>query len=398
MFKRTLTPYLQKIAQQMPIVAILGPRQSGKTTIAKMTWADYHYVSLEDLDHRAHATQDPRGFLQQFQDKPGVIIDEFQNVPTLPSYLQTHVDTHQKNGFFILTGSQNFLVNQAISQSLAGRVAILSLFPLSLPELKINDIVPSSLKALFFTGSYPRVYLEKLSPTTWYRDYTLTYLERDVRSLEKVVDLTIFKKFLQLCAGRVGQLLNISALANDCGISQATAKGWLSILEASYLIFLLQPHFNNFNKRLVKTPKLYFYDTGLTCSLLGIDSADQLTRHFAFGALMENWVIADLHKQRCHTHQTPHLYFWRDNHGDEIDCIMQTALDLTPIEIKSGQTIATDFFKGLNKWNTLADKDPANSFLVYGGDQNQTRSSGTVLGWQSLDEIWTMIDSRNKQR
>lgn len=395
MFQRTLTPHLQKMATLMPIIALLGPRQSGKTTLAREAWPNHNYVSLEDIDNRTYARQDPRGFLQKYGNEYGIIIDEFQHAPELPSYIQTHVDEHKKKGYFILTGSQNFLLNQSISQSLAGRVALFSLFPFSLAELKDNGILPDSMEALFFKGGYPRIYADSLLPAQWYRDYIMTYLERDVRALEHIFDLSTFKRFLQLCAGRIGQLLNVSSLASDCGISQATAKGWLSILESSYIIFLLQPHFNNFNKRLVKMPKLYFYDTGLACSLLGIESEDQILRHFARGALMESWVIAQLYIVRCHTNKLARLYFWRDNHGHEVDCIIETADRLTPIEIKSGQTIGTDFFKGLEYWSNLAGSITEQSMLVYGGEENQPRKQGSVVAWRSVNDIWQMIDLVN---
>ncbi|HVX01090.1 MAG TPA: ATP-binding protein, partial [Candidatus Babeliaceae bacterium] len=370
------------------VVAVLGPRQSGKTTLVRNTFGQHKYISLENLDLREIATHDPRQFLESNRNEHGIILDEFQNVPTLLSYIQTYVDQEKLKGYFILTGSQNFLVNQAISQTLAGRIAILTLLPLSIKELKESHILPG-IDELIFNGCYPRIYGENVLPSVFYPSYTLTYIERDVRQITQVTDLTAFKRFVQLCAGRIGQFLNISSLATDCGISQATAKAWLSLLEASYIIFLLQPHYQNFSKRLIKTPKLYFYDTGLACSLLGLDMASQVSTHYLRGALFESLIISDLYKCFYNTARAPRLYFWRDNHGHEIDCIIEKGQHLMPIEIKASRTIHLDFFKGLQYWLNLAGTDKRDSFVIYGGDNYFTLSNGTIVSWKEIDRIFS---------
>ena len=312
MLKRRLARQVQQLAKKFPVVAITGPRQSGKTTLAKALFSDLPYVSLEDPDTRQYAIQDPRDFLQQYDQ--GAVIDEAQHAPDLFSYLQTHVDKSQENGRFILTGSQNFLLLEKINQSLAGRVAINKLLPLSLHELQTNKIALTTPEESIFRGFYPRLYTDKtLLPTEWYPNYIQTYLERDVRQIKNILDLSQFQLFLKMCASRVGQLLNLSSLANDCGINHNTAKSWIGLLEASYIIFLQRPYYQNFSKRLVKMPKLYFYDTGVACSLLGIREVEQVNTHFAKGALFENLIILELLKHRYNQGLENNLYFWRDN-------------------------------------------------------------------------------------
>src|SRR5579872_6257051 len=279
MFRRKLIESLEKLAGY-PAIAIMGPRQSGKTTLAKLAFPHHTYVSLEDLSMRRLALEDPKGFLAMYKDAHGVILDEFQNVPELLSYLQLAIDQTYKPNYFILTGSQNFLMNQAISQTLAGRIGILTLLPLSIGEMADNNLLSATAEQAIFSGGYPRIYDQKIEPTVWYPDYINTYVERDIRDLKQVTDLSLFRKFVGLCAGRAGQLLNVTSLGNDVGVTGPTARAWLSLLEASYIIFLLQPHHGNFGKRLIKSPKLYFYDTGLACSLLGITSALQLSTHY----------------------------------------------------------------------------------------------------------------------
>lgn len=387
MIKRELTQTLKEAADQFKVVTILGPRQSGKTTLAQMTFKKHRYISLEDLDTRAYAQQDPRGFLEANKNAHGLILDEIQHVPTLLSYIQTYVDREQINGYFILTGSQNFLINEMITQTLAGRMAILTLMPLSISELKHNDLLPSSIETYIYQGSYPQLYAQKTNIPLWYSSYTLSYLERDVHQVTTINELTTFKLFLQMCAGRIGQQLNVTSLANDCGIPFRTVEHWLSLLQASYILFLLQPYYKNYSKRLVKTPKLYFYDSGLACSLLGIESADQVKTHYLKGGLVENVIIADLYKQYYNTARTPHIYFWRDNHGNEVDCIIEKGTMVFPIEMKAGQTISTNYFSGLNWWNEVAENDPAQSLVVYTGKEDQKRSQGNVFSWQTAGDI-----------
>ncbi|OGT67268.1 MAG: AAA family ATPase [Gammaproteobacteria bacterium RIFCSPHIGHO2_12_FULL_45_9] len=383
MIQRHIAAYLLKAATEYPVVALTGPRQSGKTTLVEHLFANKRYVSLEDPDNRAFARQDPRAFLKQYQG--GGIIDEAQYVPDLFSYIQTHVDKSKQPGEFILTGSQNFLLLENISQSLAGRVAIAHLLPLTYTELSGTLTQEMDIFTLLFKGLYPRMYDFSLDPTDWYKNYVTTYLERDVRQIKQVSDLSKFQLFIRLCAGRIGQLLNMASLATDCGIDHATLKAWLSILEASFLIFLLRPHHKNFNKRLVKQPKLYFCDTGLAAYLLGIERPEQLLTHYAKGALFENFVVMELIKKRFNQGKEHQLYFWRDNHGHEIDILLSRGEELIPIEVKSSQTITSDFLKGLGYWQDLTHNQEA--YLVYAGDINQRRTQATCLSWKALSEI-----------
>jgi len=382
--KRILSKQLVKFAQYFPVVAILGPRQSGKTTLAKQTFKNYYYVNLENLDIRDIALSDPRGFLEKFLNEKGVILDEFQHVPQLLSYMQVIVDREKKPGFFILTGSQNFLINQAITQSLAGRVGILTLLPLSIKELKDAKILPYSSQEAIFNGAYPQVCTQRqLEPNLIYPSYIQTYIERDVRSILNISNLSMFKKFMGLCAGRIGQLLNVSSLATDCAISVPTAKSWLSILEASYVIFILRPHHKNFSKRLIKNPKLYFYDTGIACSVLGIESEKDLDNHYLRGNLFENYIISDVLKQYYNNAKIPKAYFWRDSHGHEIDCVLEKADKLYPIEIKSGMTITSGFFVGLNYWQKLTKTEKG--ALVYTGNENFSLKNIAITSWKDFD-------------
>lgn len=380
--KRTETATLLKRIQGFPVVALTGPRQSGKTTLVKTLFQEKPYVSLEDLDTRAFAQGDPRGFLAQYPD--GAVLDEVQRVPDLFSYLQTRVDADGRMGLFILTGSQQFGLLSHITQSLAGRVSLLTLLPFSLEELQAAHQAPASLDTLLFKGMYPPVYDRNLEPEVWYEDYLATYIERDVRSLLNVKDMLTFQRFVQLCAGYTGQLINLAAMANDCGISQPTAQAWLSVLEASYLLYLLKPHHENFNKRLVKMPKLYFYDTGLACRLMGIQTEKQLAVHRSRGALFETWVAGELLKQRLHRGRPRNLFFWRDKTGNEIDILIDEGDKLDPVEIKSGQTVTPDFFKGLSRWLDKADKQAGQPWLIYGGSQQQTRQGIRIIPWQEI--------------
>jgi len=386
MFNRIISNKIKALAAQYPILAVTGPRQSGKTTLLQALFAHLDYVSLEDIDTREFAENDPRGFLATYSK--GVILDEVQRVPTLFSYLQTHVDANKKPGEFILSGSQNFLLLENISQSLAGRVALLKLLPLSLEELKLAQYPLPKLEELIFKGFYPRIYHKNINPTDWYANYIQTYIERDVRLIKNITDLSTFQRFLKMCANRCGQLLNLSSLATDCGITHNTAKSWLSILEASFIIFLLQPYHHNFNKRLVKTPKLYFYDTGLACALLNITEPQQLTTHYLRGGLFETFIFAELYKHFFNQGKVPNLYFWRDQSGHEIDCIIEEANKLIALEIKSAKTIASDFFAGLEYWQSLVNNKNIESHLIYGGDILQKRSDTQVVPWQKLDYLF----------
>ena len=317
MIERALKTRLLAMSSKYPVVTLTGPRQSGKSTLLKSLFADYQYVSLEDPDMRLLVQNDPRNFIKTYNDK--TIIDEVQRTPELFSYLQTHIDKHNKEGMYLLAGSHNFLLMQSIGQSLAGRTAILKLLPFSHHEMKSSGILPNSVNEEILKGSYPRIYDKDIPPTDFFPFYIQTFVERDVRLLKNIGDLSKFIRFIKLCAGRIGQLLNFSSLANDCGISVSTATEWASLLEASYIIHLLKPDHRNFSKRLIKTPKLYFYDTGLACSLLEIKSETQLNTHYLRGSLFENLVINEFIKNSFNKGEEPLLTFWRDKTGNEVD-------------------------------------------------------------------------------
>ena len=384
MIPRAATKTLQHLAQGYPILAITGPRQSGKTTLAKATFAEKRYISLEDPDERLFATEDPRGFLARFPD--GAILDEAQHCPALFSYLQTLVDNKQQMGQFVLTGSQQFGLMSNISQTLAGRVGLVQVLPFSLSELQHAGIAVNQLDELLCRGLYPPLYDRDLDPAHWFSNYVMTYVERDVRQLIEVQNLSLFQRFLKMCAARIGQLLNLSSLANDCGVSHTTARKWLSVLEAGYIVFLLQPHHQNFGKRLVKTPKLYFHDTGLAAFLLGIRDPEHLSIHASRGAMFENFVISELLKHRFNAGLSANLYFWRNNIGDEIDVIIEQGSKLQPVEIKSGQTIAPQFLSGLNKWMGIAGESALPPQLIYGGTESMTRNGVHILSWRAINQ------------
>lgn len=370
MLKRIASRLLLEKAAHYPVLAITGPRQSGKSTLAKYLFSTKPYCSLEDIDHRQFAQDDPRRFLAQFPE--GAILDEVQHCPNLFSYIQTLVDEKHQMGMFILTSSQQFGFMEKITQSLAGRAGFVQLLPFSLSELHAGHCLPSSIEQLLFTGCYPPIYDRKITPTMWLGDYILAYLERDVRQLINVQNLGTFRRFLQMCAARTGQLLNLSNLASDCGITHNTAKSWISVLEASYILFLMPPHHKNFNKRLIKSPKLYFYDTGLACALLGIQHEKQLITHPIRGALFETWVVSELIKAKYNYGLTANLYFWRDRQQHEVDILIEQGSHIIPVEIKSGQTIASDYFSDLNYWLALSG-EKKQAWLVYAGDQKQKR-------------------------
>lgn len=384
MIPRAASQTLQQLAQGYPIVAITGPRQSGKTTLAKATFAEKRYISLEDPDERLFATEDPRGFLARFPD--GAILDEAQHCPELFSYLQTLVDNKRQMGQFVLTGSQQFGLMSNISQTLAGRVGLVQVLPFSLSELQQFGMTIDKLDEMLYRGLYPPLYDRELNPAQWFSNYVMTYVERDVRQLIEVQNLSLFQRFLKMCAARTGQLLNLSSLANDCGISHTTARKWLSVLEAGYIIYLLQPHHQNFGKRLVKTPKLYFHDTGLAAFLLGIRDPEHLSIHASRGELFENFVISELIKKRFNAGLSSNLYFWRNNIGDEIDVIIEQGNKLQAIEIKSAQTFSSHFMSGLNKWMAIAGESALPPQLIYGGAESMLRSGVQVKSWLAVNQ------------
>jgi len=383
MIERSASTTLKRLATWYPAVALTGPRQAGKTTLARNVFPDKPYRSLEDPDQREFALSDPRGFLAQFPD--GAILDEVQRTPELFSYLQTRMDADRRMGLFILTGSQQFSLDQHIAQSLAGRVGYQHLLPFSLGELR--DAFPTKdVESMLVRGFYPPVFDREILPHIWYADYVATYIERDLRQLINVRDLAAFQRFLRMCAARSGQLLNLSALAADCGITHNTAKNWISILEASYLVVLLQPWHRNLGKRLVKTPKLYFLDAGLAAWLAGVRQPEDLKLGAMRGPLFETWLVSELTKHLCNHALPNRLYFWRDSTGNEVDLLVEKGPDRAyPIECKAGQTVAGDWFKTLQSFCTAAGI--AESALVYGGNENQSRSNTHVYGWQSIDDL-----------
>lgn len=369
-------------AKKYPILALTGPRQSGKTTFLKTQFPNYSYVNLENTDIRKFAIEDPNGFLKEL-DEP-VILDEVQRVPGLFSYLQTKVDEDKTMGQFILSGSQNFHLMHRISQSLSGRVALFKLLPFDLKEMESAGWLSNDYAVNLQKGFYPAIYDRGIPSRVFYSNYVQTYVERDLSELIKVKDLSVFRKFITLCAGRAGQLLNLNSMANDCGISQPTAKSWLSALETSYIVYQLQPYFANFNKRITKSTKLYFYDTGLLCHLLKIKDAEGVKLSSDKGRLFENFVVTEYIKQNYHQNLMQDFWFWRDADGHEIDLIRQDSEKLNLIEIKATETIMPDMFKGFQYFEKLKPELVESKTLVHTGLFNQTRSAGTVQSWKGI--------------
>ena len=385
MIPRAAAPTLERLAKGFPVVVLTGPRQSGKTTLAKSVFSGKAYVSLENPDEREFAMQDPKRFLQRFSN--GAVLDEVQRCPELLSWLQGWVDARGIMGDFVLTGSAQFDLIAGITQTLAGRVGRVELLPLSAAELVAAHQAPPDLHAALFQGAYPALYARDVAPQDWFANYIATYLERDVRQLLAVRDLGQFQTFVKMCAARTGQLLNLTSLGADCGISSVTAKQWLSVLESSYIVTLLQPHHRNYGKRLVKAPKLYFCDVGLATWLLGIRDAATLETHAARGALFETYVITELLKRRFNAGQPSDLYFWRDSTGKEVDVLIETAQGLHAVEIKSGSTFTSDWTSSLKKWNQFAGDEVIQASLIYGGTASYARDGVQVWGWQDMDKI-----------
>jgi len=381
MFRRQASEYLLRLAHQFKAVAVVGPRQSGKTTLVREVFASKPYATLESPDTRSFAVSDPRGFLAQFPN--GAVLDEAQRAPELFSYLQEVLDGSDTRGRFILTGSNHFLLQENISQSLAGRIAYLNLLPFTLNELPPGTF--NDPDQWLLNGGYPPLFDERTDRDTWFANYIRTYVERDVRLIRNITDLHAFERFLRLCAGRVGQLLNMSNLAIEAGVDGKTIAGWLSVLESSFIIHLLRPHHVNFNKRVVKMPKLYFVDTGLACALLGIRDVRTLAVHPFRGALFENAVISELRKVAGHQGRLTAFHFWRDSKGFEVDLLLEDGGRLTPLEIKSGRTVQPDLFSGLAHWSTLSNTP--GGVLIHAGEQRQLRSDGVqVLPWHAALE------------
>lgn len=386
LINRVLKGKIQSLAKKFPVVSITGPRQSGKTTLVKMCFPDYDYVNLELPHHRIFATQDPEAFLQNY--KRGLILDEAQYVPELFSYIQDKVDVSGETGKYILTGSQNFLLLERITQSLAGRVAILHLLPFATEELKHSIYHSDNINEILFKGSYPPLHHRQINPVDFYQSYVQSYIERDVRNILNVSNLSMFRTFMGMVAGRMGQILNMASLSNDIGVDVKTIKSWLSVLETSFIVYLIKPHYKNFSKRLIKSPKLYFYDTGLACSLLGIRNHNEIETHPLKGAMFENYIFSEISKHFFNRGIKPELFYWRDNTGNEIDCIVQDGVTNKIIEIKSAQTINSSFFKGIRYYQKLSGIDTNYCYLIYGGNETRPQSIAKVLSWKDLDQLF----------
>lgn len=384
MIQREAQYKLAQLGDTFKAIAVIGPRQSGKTTLVKVTFPEKPYLSLENPDTRNFAMEDPRGFLQNLPN--GAILDEVQRTPLLFSYLQEILDNSNQKGLFILTGSNNFLLQESISQSLAGRVGYLNLLPFSVKELLLENLLPETDEEVMVNGFYPPIYDQRISSLDWVPNYIKTYIERDVRQIKNVSDLLIFEKFMSVLAGRTSQELNLTSISNEVGVDLKTVQSWIGILESSFIIYLLKPHFQNYNKTIVKRPKVYFYDTGLVCSFLRISNVSQLENHPLKGAIFETMVVIEMVKKYTNQGINPPLFYWRDKTGHEIDLIVDKGNLLTPIEIKSSKTINSDFFKNLKYWNHLSKMNKA--VLIYSGIQEQNRSDGTLItNWKNISNL-----------
>ena len=381
--ERTIKTKLLQLLKSFPAVTLTGCRQCGKSTLLKHLLPDYTYISLEDLDLRQIAKEDPRHFISIYPQK--IIIDEIQQVPELLSYLQTHIDSVNESGMYVLTGSHNLLLMQSISQSLAGRTALLSLAPFSVSELRSENLLPQTTNEMLFKGNFPRIYDKQIESTDFYPSYIKTYIDRDVRILRNITDYSAFTRFLKLCAGRCSQILNISALAEDAGITRKTAEAWISVLEASYIIYMLKPFYKNFGKRIIKNPKMYFYDTGLVSSLLGITNSEQIETFYMRGALFENFVVSELLKRRLFAGKSDELYFWRDSNGVEIDVIEEDNLELKAYEIKASETMNSAFFTNIRKVKEIAGIKAENTAVIYSGKSlSATKECGAYICWKEI--------------
>ena len=386
---RTLSGEILEMAEVYPVVTLIGPRQSGKTTLARALFPDKPYISLENPDEQRFATEDPRGFLARFPE--GAVLDEIQRQPSLLSYIQGIVDNKKENGVFILTGSHQLNLQQSVTQSLAGRTAVLTLLPFSLEELE-SALSPQEINYYLYHGMYPKIYQDKITPTKYYRDYVHTYIERDVRQMLNIKDLNLFQNFLKLCAGRVGQIFNSHNMSNELAVSHHTIQSWISILEASFVVFRLSPYFENFGKRIIKSPKLYFTDVGVATYLLDIHKEEQIARDPLRGGLVENFIISECIKYQLNRGSPSTAYYFRDSNGNEIDCIIKVGNQLVPIEIKSSKTFNVDFLKGLKFFKSLVQDRMPSGFLIYSGDQEQSIDNLDIKNFHHIKEVFLKIN------
>ncbi len=381
MIYRQLTNQIKAAQGKYPVVTVTGPRQGGKTTLIKSLFPDMPYFSMETPDIREQVSENPRELFARYGHR--MVLDEVQRTPEVLSYIQTIVDEDQ-DAFFVLSGSHNMLMMENVSQTLAGRTIIFYLLPFSLAELQSAGTLPEKFEELLFKGAYPRLYDKGLDPVGFYQSYIETYVQRDVRLIKNVGNLNLFSRFLSVCAGHIGQIVNYSNLANQVGISVSTAQSWLSILETSFIVYQLNPYFRNFNKRIVKSPKLYFYDTGLACALLRITSREALENYYQKGSLFENFVINEISKNYFNQGFRPPIYYWRDSTGREIDLVLDLGGRLWPIEVKSGRTFHADFFKNIEWWSGVADIPLENGTAIYGGDDDWETAQGNLVSWRNL--------------
>lgn len=394
MIKRLITPQIDRLKKVFPVIVVTGPRQSGKTTLIKEIFPNYHYFNLENPETLSIVENDPAGFINANTQK--IIIDEVQRVPQLLSYIQAVVDEQKIMGNFILSGSENLLLSKKINQSLAGRAAYVNLLPLSIEELKGYKRTTDKVFKQVFTGLYPAIYDKGIKPIDYYDQYIATYVERDLKQISNITNLSLFRKFLALLAGRIGQLVNLSSLANDVGVAVNTIEGWISILEATYLVFRLQPYYENYGKRHIKSPKIYFTDTGLACRLLGLTTPTEVSKHYLVGGLFENFVIVELKKYILNHSKSAKLYFYRDSNGNEVDLLIDGGLSQIPVEIKSGATFSTEFLKGLEYWSKLRSEQPHTKevllgFVIYNGTQAHKTKNYELIEWSNLNSLFELI-------
>lgn len=385
MIKRDLLKELSISSREYPVVCITGPRQSGKTTLAQTAFPDLPYTSFENPLTRDHFFDDPLGFMHQYRN--GAIFDEVQHVPPLFSHLQVHVDKNPTPGRFILTGSQHFGLTEQISQSLAGRTAMLELLPFCIDELVSGNMLSSDLNEALWVGAYPPIHDRKIRPDRWLSNYLTTYIQRDVRQIAQVRNLDTFTRFMRLCAGSIGQLFNSNRLGTECGVDHKTIRRWLTVLQASYVVQLLPPYYRNFKKRIIKTPKLYFYDTGLACHLLGIRNPQQLEQHPLRGALFENLIFSELAKRQLNNGQRLSFFFWRTHSGQEVDFIVEKGLDVQAIEVKSGMTVRSAMISSLKNTMALWEENHIHGWVVYGGNERSRLHNNTILPWKEIGSL-----------